>query len=492
MMKLYERPDLWWDLIHEEDQKKLQPFFKFKNQSDVDPSYSSEQTYRICRPDGSVRYIKETRFQLSDEYNNCIAIGVIARDVTGLKQWEASLKSAVTSKEEMRSYEHNYWNFNRQLMNIHFNEVSNLLLQLSSRSMEPTLRSDISRVHEHTLQMHQLFNDMLAYMQIDCDELNTTTIAPFNLLHAIDGLQDFFSSTFALQGLRFVVNVDTKLDFEFVGDVESLKQALRSLVLFVLQEHDAKVIFLQAQALERTGSSLVCQFSVSCIGDYSHHGETLPSLGKSGRGSMDGEQTFHYNPHYRLAAGILKKLGTQLQVQHNDQHGLQITTKLEFVFQQTQFKSTNQVTSVQDNILYYGRKITNKALAHVLIVEDNVINQHVVSLILKEIGCTSDIANNAAEALTLWDREYDIVFLDIGLPGMDGFELAHQLRMNKKKMDVPIIGMSAHICVTEHDRDSLGPLDDFINKPFGLANVNSLIKKWVTDREKKRAIAQEL
>jgi two-component system aerobic respiration control sensor histidine kinase ArcB len=442
-------------------------------------------------PMAALAISRKPGFPLYDEFNNCIAVGLLARDVTGLKQWESSLKNAVSTKEEMLQQEQTYWDNNRHLLNVHFSELSHALQQMSAQTLAPSQRSEIYRIHDQIEQMNRLFNDMHAYMSIDSDETVASTTT-FNLLEAIDGLQDFFSSTFALQCQRFVVNVDSKLDFQFIGDIDALKQSLRALVLFMLQHQKAKVIFLQAQSLERTGNSLMCQFSVSCIGDYVEQHGRGHLAPRNEREILDASQTFHYNPYYRLASAVLKKLGGTLQVQQNDQHGLQLTTKLEFVFQSTQFQSGTTLAPAQDNILYYGRKTTNRPVAHVLIVEDNVINQHVVSLILKEIGCTSDIANNATEALALWDKEYDFVFLDIGLPGMDGFELAHELRLNKNKKHVPIIGMSAHICVTEHDRDSLGPLDDFINKPFGLANVNSLIKKWVIDREESRAVAQEL
>lgn len=96
-------------------------------------------------------------------------------------------------------------------------------------------------------------------------------------------------------------------------------------------------------------------------------------------------------------------------------------------------------------------QIQQQPVCHVLLVEDNIIAAKVAQCILQSLHCRVDIAHQASEALErLGQRVYDIIFMDIGLPELDGFQLTKLIRQQApptQKM-IPIIALSAHANIT--------------------------------------------
>lgn len=84
---------------------------------------------------------------------------------------------------------------------------------------------------------------------------------------------------------------------------------------------------------------------------------------------------------------------------------------------------------------------------HILIVEDNQVNQRVAVLQLQQIGFTSDVASNGEEAVDAVSKnKYDLILMDCQMPVMDGFEATRQIRKSETRTGrrVPIVATTAH------------------------------------------------
>ncbi len=112
----------------------------------------------------------------------------------------------------------------------------------------------------------------------------------------------------------------------------------------------------------------------------------------------------------------------------------------------------------------------------ILVVEDNLINQKVAQSIFKNIGYEIELAKNGAEAITLTsDNEYDIIFMDLYMPEVNGFEATEVIRNNGIK--TPIIAMSADID-DQRKADSIqAGMDEYLTKPAKVETVKQLLIK---------------
>ena len=115
----------------------------------------------------------------------------------------------------------------------------------------------------------------------------------------------------------------------------------------------------------------------------------------------------------------------------------------------------------------------------VLIVEDNVINQKILKSLLQQVGCQVDIADCARTAFQKMTKNYDMVFMDIGLPDMDGFEAAQQIRRQEPpNKRIPIIAITAHVLAHERQRCFDVGIDEVVAKPIMQDDLIAILKRW--------------
>ncbi len=122
--------------------------------------------------------------------------------------------------------------------------------------------------------------------------------------------------------------------------------------------------------------------------------------------------------------------------------------------------------------------------ARVLVVEDNVVNQQVAVAILQRIGLHVDAVADGFEALeSLKTVPYDLVLMDVQMPGMDGFEATRRIRRadsNVLNRNVPIIAMTAWAFQGDRERCLEAGMNDYVAKPVEPQSLFSVLEKWLS------------
>jgi PAS domain S-box-containing protein len=125
------------------------------------------------------------------------------------------------------------------------------------------------------------------------------------------------------------------------------------------------------------------------------------------------------------------------------------------------------------------RKITN---IHILLAEDNPVNQKVASTILSKAGYQVDIADNGRIALEkLEKKKYNIVLMDIQMPEMDGHETTREIRKREEGTGRHqiIIAMTAHTLKGDKEKCLASGMDDYISKPIEPQSMLNKISDWI-------------
>ena len=121
--------------------------------------------------------------------------------------------------------------------------------------------------------------------------------------------------------------------------------------------------------------------------------------------------------------------------------------------------------------------------AHVLVVEDNVINQRVARVMLQKLGCVVDLAPQGQEALKLISStQYDLVFMDCQMPVMDGYEATQAIREKFTAEQLPIIAMTANALPPDRERCLNFGMNDFMAKPVKLLALRSMLHQWLNQQ----------
>ncbi|MBW3557567.1 MAG: response regulator [Actinobacteria bacterium] len=127
-----------------------------------------------------------------------------------------------------------------------------------------------------------------------------------------------------------------------------------------------------------------------------------------------------------------------------------------------------------------AKPVTN---AHLLVVEDNVINQRVAALTLEKMGYRVDVAANGLEAVDALARiPYCAVLMDCQMPEMDGYEATGEIRRRQVgPRRTPIIAMTAGASLEDEARCLAAGMDDYVAKPVRPAELERVLQRWIGD-----------
>ena len=119
----------------------------------------------------------------------------------------------------------------------------------------------------------------------------------------------------------------------------------------------------------------------------------------------------------------------------------------------------------------------------ILLVEDNITNQQVALGSLKKLGYRADAVADGQEAIQILEMvQYDMVFMDVQMPVMDGFEATRQIRNPQSAVrnhKIPIIAMTAHAMKGDREKCLEAGMDDYISKPVELGALAEALEKWL-------------
>ena len=126
-------------------------------------------------------------------------------------------------------------------------------------------------------------------------------------------------------------------------------------------------------------------------------------------------------------------------------------------------------------------KWTEKKKPVVLVVEDNPVNQMVAVKMLQNQGCDTRAANNGEEAISILENEVvDLIFMDVEMPVMDGFETTEKIRSRTdKNKNIPIVALTANAQRGDRERCLVADMDEYISKPVQKKDMVQALRQWL-------------
>ncbi len=128
------------------------------------------------------------------------------------------------------------------------------------------------------------------------------------------------------------------------------------------------------------------------------------------------------------------------------------------------------------------RPSSSTSRGHLLLAEDNPVNQKVALYHLERLGYTCDVVNDGKQAVEAALRgSYDAILMDVHMPVMDGFEATAQIRAREAQLGrhIPIIAMTANALRGERERCLEAGMDDYIAKPFKKDELKAVLERWI-------------
>jgi CheY-like chemotaxis protein len=118
---------------------------------------------------------------------------------------------------------------------------------------------------------------------------------------------------------------------------------------------------------------------------------------------------------------------------------------------------------------------------HILVAEDNAVNQRLVVRRLEKLGYTVDAVNNGEEALAaLRERHWDLVLMDCQMPEMDGYQATRLIRQSPgPARDVPIVALTASAIEGDRQKCLDAGMNDYLSKPIEPGSLARIVERWL-------------
>ena len=342
-----------------------------------------------------------------------------------------------------------------------------------------TLLKDIGQEQRENLEivkacadsLLKIINDILDFSKIEAGKLVIEKIG-FNLRELLDSTIKAHLPLAMNKKLKLNCDCSDSIPEVLQGDPNRLKQILNNLLNNALKFTEHGGVSLVVEPLAMTDETIELKFSVSDTGI----GISGPEQAKLFRtfSQVDGSITRKYGGTglgLVISKQLVQMMGGMMTVESQKGKGSRFSFTLKF-------KLTGELgSSCQDN----PQLIHTLKPLKILIVEDDKVNLMVLAIMLKEKGHFVESATNGAEALLLHAKNpYDVIFMDIQMPIMDGIEATVKIREREgKDHHTPIIALTAYALVGDREKFLSYGLDEYIPKPIKMDELFRILEEVV-------------
>ena len=452
----------WTEQIQSEDLIEVQQ--KWKHIEKEKKSFSME--YRFKRQNGDAINVLEQAQPLFDhlgEYKGYL--GTII-DVSEQKRNQKLIQEKQVAENSLK--------FRSDFLASMSHEIRtplNGIMGLSEILLDSNLNSDQSSKIQNILgaskDLQSIVNDVLHLSELEAGKVILQKEL-FKVSDLIETITERFNPEAKAKGLTLSFNLPSE-EIELETDRRRLTQVLSNLVKNAIKFTVRGLVSVHVKI--ENGTELLLQITDTGIG--------IPKKDKS-KLFQDFSQLQHTTAQNLEGTGLglsiskklMKLLGGEIGVESTVNKGSTFWLKLPI---KEQAKSNN----LKSSALKKEKPIKTVDGVRVLLVEDNLINQQAFKIMLQKMGCKVDVLSNGKQAVENFDKsKYDIVFMDIQMPEMDGLEATTEIKRRFENVP-PIIGLSGNILQRDEDGNLKSDMNDLLLKPVVSHDIERMIKKWV-------------
>ena len=453
----------WWmaNIFPEDRDLALDNFAKHL----ADPNHPYDQIVRYRHRDGSSVWVRCRGLAVRNERGEPIRLLGCHTDVTALKRAEEDLRHQAAELRDARDAAERA---NRAksifLANVSheirtpLNAVIGTTELLGDTSLTPVQLDHLDAVRESAEALLDIINDILDFSKIEAGKL-TSEQRPFHLRDRLDTLLKSLAPR--LYGKPVVMTSDVASDAPdaLVGDARLLRQVLANLLSNAIKFTAQGEIVLRVRGQELTDDTVTLAFEVA----------------DTGIGIPPDKQRVIFEEFVQADASTTREYGgTGL--------GLAIASRLVSVLGGSiGLHSEPGQGSTFHFTARFGRGAASEAPRErapvvelrplrVLLVEDSVANQRVAAGVLEKAQHTVSIVSNGAAAVEACAAErFDVVLMDLQMPGMDGYEATRAIRRYERELGArgtPIVALTARASMGNEAHCMSAGFDGYLSKPY--------------------------
>ncbi|MBV6655255.1 MAG: response regulator, partial [Mameliella sp.] len=431
-----------------------------------------EQQY-TCK-DGSIIWNIVSSNPIFDRKRELKGYIGIHYDITERKRLEDNLQEAKTRAEKAMMAERQFLANMSHEIRTPMNAVIGMTHLLLNTRPTPEQKDYLESLKFSADSLLSLIDNILDLSKIEASQL-TLESTPFSLRQMLGNLKQSFQFKVKDMPVSVDLDIDEEIDSLLIGDPTRLSQIFTNLLGNAVKFTKRGTIGIKANVIQHSEDQMKLQLTVFDTDIGIKPGKV--DLVFQNFKQADSAITRKYGGT-GLGLSIVKQLvelmGGQIWVESEYGKGTAFIFDLSFPL-----SDLPDDQSTQNSIADASNEKRLQSL-HILLVEDNQMNQKLAGHILDAWGTSFKIANDGLEAVEMTQQEsFDIILMDIHMPNLDGCEATAQIRedQNNLNQDTLIIGLTAAAMLDEKKRALEAGMNEFITKPFSPTALSKLMLK---------------
>jgi len=338
--------------------------------------------------------------------------------------------------------------------------LSGSLELLALTHLQPQQQRYLAHIQSAAHLLMQQINDILDINRIESGQMALQP-AVFNLNQWLHETVAIYQDQAQQKNLRLLCHYDAQLPPQLLGDSARIGQILSNLLSNAIKFTDSGQIVVQLRQQSRSQSHCLIYLEVSDTGKgiaAEHFNDLftpfcLPENGHRQQGAGLG---------LSICQRLAHLMGSQIEVISTLGQGSCFSLQLNLPIAANK---PDVVEAAVPRLTWQAHRL------HVLIAEDNPLNQATLKDQLQQLGCRITVATNGEQALAQWPRAaFDVLLADVNMPGINGYELVRTLRA--QGVHAPVIGMSANALAEEQQRCLDTGMNAWLSKPITLEQLS--------------------
>ncbi|MCF8277647.1 MAG: PAS domain S-box protein [Flavobacteriales bacterium] len=451
----------WTENIHTEDRARVKSSWKAVEKNKK--PFSME--YRFKRPNGNALHVLEQAqplFNHLGEYRGYL--GTII-DISEQKKSQQLFQAKQVAENSLK-FRSDFLASMSHEIRTPLNGIMGLSEILLSSKLTTDQKSKLENILDASKDLRSIVNDVLNLSELEAGKVKLQ-LESFHLSQLIETIAERYEPEAKTKGLS--LNFSTlKNEVQLDTDRRRLTQVLSNLVRNAIKFTDKGSVSVSVEVdadnlllikVADTGQGIPKEDQKKLFQDFSQlQHTTAQNLEGTGLGLS-------------ISKKLMQLLGGKIGVESTVGTGSTFWLSLPIRLNSIELKPISKVTSKPIKSSVQGTKV--------LLVEDNLINQQAFKIMLQRMGCKVDVLSNGKQAVENFEKsKYDIVFMDIQMPEMDGLEATTEIK--RRYVDVPpVIGLSGNVLQRDDDGNLKSDMDDLLLKPVVSNDIERMIKKWV-------------
>jgi len=353
--------------------------------------------------------------------------------------------------------------------------VADLLQDTTLNTKQKYLVDTIKLSAENILT---LMNDILDFSKLEYGKFSLNKNL-FDLFACIENSLKLFAPIALEKNLDLSYNIRKGVPAYIISDEKRIRQILVNLLSNALKHTDKGEIILTIEKKSLKGDTVELLFTVKDSG----HGILADSIDKLFKPFAQAGENF--SGEYSgtgLGLAISKQLVELLDGKIWVESAIDKGSSFSFIIK-VGISDEKHIVLDADKSMNTGRKnltpLAEQYPFKILVAEDNLINRKLMLKILENIGYEADVAENGVEVLDkIAKKSFDIIFMDIQMPAMDGYEATrHICEKFDKKSRPRIIAITANAMQDDKDKCMEAGMDDYLTKPIRKDDISALLEK---------------